>query len=98
MRAKYCLILVSWVALICYICVGKMYSKVSLRMEFTVLLGGLLLSIWVGYLAYRSANVHVFRILRCGFWTRYNRFLLLGCPSCVWVLHGFQKCFLIFDL
>ena len=39
MRAKYCLILVSWVALNCYICVGKVYSKVSLRMEFTALLG-----------------------------------------------------------
>ena len=39
MRAKYCLLLVSWVALLCYICVGRMYSKVSLRVEFIALLG-----------------------------------------------------------
>ena len=59
------------------------------------LLGG------VGYFPefpYRSENVCVFRILRCGFRTRYNRFLLLGCLSCAWVLHGFPKVFFDFDL
>ena len=79
MRANYCLIPVSWVALICYICVGRMYSKVSLRVEFIALLGGY-------YYVFRWGISHIdpkmyvyLEFLGCGFWTRYNRFLLLGC-------------------
>ena len=50
---------------------------------------GLLLSNLVGYYAYRSELVHVFKILRVWPLDSLLPVLLLGVFSCVWVLHDF---------
>ena len=69
MRAKYYLLLVSWVALLCYICVGRMYSKVSLRVEFIALLGVYYYVFGWG-ISHIDPKMYVYlEFLGCGFWT-----------------------------
>ena len=51
----------------------------------------------MGYFAYRPENVHTFRILGCGFWTRYNRFFATWGALAVCVSYMvFRKFFFFF--
>ena len=91
---QFCLFLVSWVALIRYICGGGVCPKWNLRVEYHCLVrGGYYWVLGWGILLIGPKRYMYLRFWGCDMWTRLKLILLLGVISCVRVLRDFQNVF-----